>query len=66
MKNEDWDFDSQATYFCPFCGAEAYEFTPSKHVCFKCKRIFSRPEFLGNIEEEVLIFKLEHVRGGAI
>jgi hypothetical protein len=21
-KLDDWNFDSQTTYFCPFCGAE--------------------------------------------
>jgi hypothetical protein len=44
MKNENWNFD-----ICPFCGAEAYELTYTRHICFKCKRAFKRPEFIGSI-----------------
>jgi ribosomal protein L37AE/L43A len=48
-KLEEWNFDNSHSYFCPFCGAEAYELTYTRHICFKCKRVFERPTYIGRI-----------------
>lgn len=44
MINIDWYIDSQLVHYCRYCGAEVYELTPSKFICFKCKRVIVRGE----------------------